>query len=199
MKIITLAGSYTPTALADYFVSRAEAKGLGDSFTMKAPLVRGYAALLKNFDNNRYLLVCATDRLIAGEFIHVVGVTGRLLTTNVFNRAVIDLGGYNQPWKYMYYERFSETAYERFYFAYWMGLLEDVRNGYNADEDPIEKLNSACDSVDARLKERGALEEWPEIEGGENHPEGDETHCDSCWVRYAVRPQGGLSAYTRRR
>lgn len=188
-EVSKLAGDYTLGDLADYLVSRAADRRLGDRFVMRQPLVRGYSSLLKNFED-KYLLVCATDQLLQGTFVHVVGLSPKLLTVGVFNRAISDMGGDNQPWKFVYYKRFVATQEELFYFTYWTGRL--VEGVDDAEQDEAEaKLNKACGAIDARLKEKGLLEEWPAILE-DQHPAGDLSHCDDCWVRYGRRKEGGV-------
>ncbi len=60
-KVAKLAGSYAPSDFADYLVSRAAERRLGDKFVMRPPLVRGYSLLLKNFED-KYLLAWPVGR-----------------------------------------------------------------------------------------------------------------------------------------
>lgn len=175
MKVTKLADKMTGADLAEYLRQHA---GEYKITPAKAPLTRGFTRLLKAFDNNRFLLACVTDWLLQhGSWpTSDQGIDERLTSIGVYDYAVRQMGGSNQEWKYLYYQRFCENRAEQWYFVFWLGVLSDCfasRPGTrpaNVDLSWTEysnlakkKLNSAVSSIQIRMETRGSLEEWPNL------------------------------------
>lgn len=171
-----MAPSYTAQDLAVYLMSRSVEKGLAKAVNSMTPLKRGYDHLLRAFDGDRCLLVMITDKLMDGGYAREVGVGSKLVTVGVFDVEINQLGGTEQPWKYMYYKRFAQSWREMDYMTYWLGVLADADDAplhaapsddhatwYDVAEEARKKLNEAVKIINARLKENGAIEEWPDL------------------------------------
>ncbi len=171
MRTHKLADKYTETDLASYFAAKATELGVRDEFQSVTPIVRAYRNLLRAFNNDRHLLVMATDHLLTGTFVSQVGANERLLTIPVFDVALRQLGGSRQPWKFMYLKRFAENERELLFFEYYLGVLDDSRTALPLDLPPegetwqsrtamaLSQLQLAEKRLIARCLARGGLVE----------------------------------------
>ncbi|KKL94332.1 hypothetical protein LCGC14_1865740 [marine sediment metagenome] len=190
MKVGKLAKDFTARDLANYLEFKAEELGMRSRFTPRPILVRCYDRLLREYEHPE-LLVMATDHLLSGGFVREVGITERLLTPGVFDVAVSQLGGSNQPWRYLYLKRFAETQDELAYFNFWLGLLDDARAATpgsvvsvsvlgsefgtwgEVEEEALAMLEKAASTLQERRESRGGLEEVflrPEAKASETGP-----------------------------
>ena len=118
----------TAVELANYLLTRGAALGLTSAFVPRQPLVRAFQRLLVAFDGDCHLLVIACDHLLTTAFAREVGVSDRLLTPKVLDIAVRDLGGLDQPWRYLLFRRYARTEAEQRYYTFWLSFLEDARS-----------------------------------------------------------------------
>lgn len=119
-----LAHEYNAADLTDYLLKKAAELGLASSFTPRGLLRRAYANLLKEWESP-ILLVLVTDHLLKG-YVHEVGVSERLLTRATVEISIREMGGTQQFWRYIYYSRFARPGWERGFFNYWIGMLDDA-------------------------------------------------------------------------
>ncbi len=177
-KVTKLVGNMTPAELTSYLVQHAAGTPYHRTTIMQAPITRGLTRLLKAYDDNRYIVTLILDRLLSvGWPGSERGVTESMVTLGVFDYALRDTGGSQQPWKYMYFKRFRETLLERDFFTYYLGALEDCQvrilgsqpanypemTWESKEQDAIIQLEAMVQLIQDRLDERGVLEEWPEI------------------------------------
>ena len=134
-----------PAELADYLARRAK-ELRGETVVVHPAWARAYVRLLQAYQGNRCLLMVVTDHVLL-TFADVVGVTERLLTPGVFDIAVKELGGFEQPWEVLYYRRFADTPDEGAFFATWLSVLEDTLTANHGSEPRIG--NNVYESWDA--------------------------------------------------
>lgn len=173
-KITKLVGNMTAAELTDYLIQHAAGTPYTRTTIMRAPITRGLTRLLTAYDNNRYIIALLIDRLLeVGWPGSERGVSESMVTLGVFDYALRDIGGSQQPWKHMYFRRFRESIEEREYFTHNLGVLEDCQvrilgsqpanypsvTWQSKEADALSRLEYAVHVIQERLDDRGFLEE----------------------------------------
>jgi hypothetical protein len=176
LKISKLVSKMTPAELTEYLVQHAAKGPYTRTTIMKAPLTRGLKRLLEGYDNNRYTVALIIDRLLeVGWPGSERGISESMVTIGVFDYALRDMGGSQQPWKYLYFRRFRETLEEREYFTHYLGVLEDCQvrllgsqpasypevTWQSKEREALKCLENAATVIEERLDAQGTLTEWP--------------------------------------
>ena len=178
LKVSKLVTRMTPADLTEYLIQHSVGTPFHRTTVMRAPITRGLKRLLPAFDDNRYIIALIIDRLLdVGWPGSERGISESMTTFGIFDFALREMGGSQQPWKYMYFRRFRETLEERDFFVYYLGSLENclIRNlgsqpveypkvtWQSKEQDALEHLEKAAQVIEGRLEEKGSLTEWVSI------------------------------------
>lgn len=165
---------YAAVDWAEDFRRQALARLSVPVVTPRAVLQRAFERLLRELESPCLLAVVVRYLLEDDSFVHVVGPSERLLTPGVVNTAVQALGGYDQPWEALYYQRFAQTEREAEFFVKWLELLQDARTAPPGTaavvgEEQFASWTAVAELARARLQQavgriRGRFQEGPQVE-----------------------------------
>ena len=107
----------------DFFLDLTKRKDISCALPREA-LRRSFTRLDKEF-NRPCMIAMALESLVDGAYIHQVGASTILLSFPVISREIEDVGGFDQPWEAMYYQRFASPK-GKAYFTKWIGIYNDA-------------------------------------------------------------------------